>query len=182
MSDQAKLCRRIERLHRWLRSRGFWIRHVEYYRDSYLQMLGERGRENEELRAENWRLRDALRDIAKQHLDSEMTEEESDHADYEGAYDSIVKVARAALASTEPEVDNKPPVSCVEIRMSIGAESDEIAIRQMQDYLYEWMDGGPRASCWGGAGSHGSIDVSRRDVTPEQYREELAAWMEKCEP
>lgn len=47
------------------------------------------------------RYRKALQDIAKQWLEDEMTEEDRDGGDFQGAYDCIVKVARAALAGKE---------------------------------------------------------------------------------
>ena len=49
-------------------------------------------------RAEVERLRDYVKDIARQKLTDEMDEEMQDSADYEGAYESIVKEAREALA------------------------------------------------------------------------------------
>ena len=49
------------------------------------------------LEAENERLRKALMDIACQRRVDEATEEERAVADYEGAYDCCVRVARAAF-------------------------------------------------------------------------------------
>lgn len=48
-------------------------------------------------RAEIEKLREVLGDIARQRSGAEMTDEESEHADYEGAYEHIVLIARAAL-------------------------------------------------------------------------------------
>ena len=42
-------------------------------------------------------LEDALRDIARQNLESEIHEDYREDADYRGAYDCIIRVARAAL-------------------------------------------------------------------------------------
>jgi hypothetical protein len=42
-------------------------------------------------------LEDALKAIAKQNLESEMHEDDIEDADYRGAYDCLVRVARAAL-------------------------------------------------------------------------------------
>lgn len=55
-------------------------------------------RELHNLRKENDRLRKVLGDIAKQPLESELDEEELEHADIEGAYEYIVKGARDAMA------------------------------------------------------------------------------------
>lgn len=40
---------------------------------------------------------EALQDIARQRLTSEMDDDQAEHADYEGAYDIIVGIARKAL-------------------------------------------------------------------------------------
>jgi len=42
-------------------------------------------------------LEDALRDIARQNLESEIHEDYREDADYRGAYDCIIRVARASL-------------------------------------------------------------------------------------
>jgi len=42
-------------------------------------------------------LEDALKNIARQNLESEMHEYDREDADYRGAYDCIIRVARAAL-------------------------------------------------------------------------------------
>ena len=47
-------------------------------------------------------LREALEDIAKQKLQSELDEEQLEHGDFYGAYDAIVGVARAALTGATP--------------------------------------------------------------------------------
>ena len=50
------------------------------------------------LQAENAQLRDALADIAKQHIGNEIEEPDPE---YDYAYEAIVKVARAALEATK---------------------------------------------------------------------------------
>ena len=42
-------------------------------------------------------LEDALKDIARQNLESEIHEDYREDADYRGAYDCIIRVARKAL-------------------------------------------------------------------------------------
>jgi hypothetical protein len=49
------------------------------------------------LKAENERLLLALEEIAKQKIEKEMSIEEHEDADYLGAYESIVMLARKAL-------------------------------------------------------------------------------------
>lgn len=41
----------------------------------------------------------ALKEIAKQKLSDEMDDHTSEHADWQGAYEAIVKIAREALSS-----------------------------------------------------------------------------------
>jgi len=48
------------------------------------------------------KLRDAVLNIAKQRLVAEIPIDEREYADFEGAYDCLVRVARAALAESEP--------------------------------------------------------------------------------
>jgi hypothetical protein len=56
--------------------------------------------ENERLRDENKRYAHAINLAASQHLPQEVSAEDREHADYEGAYVALVKVARAALEQT----------------------------------------------------------------------------------
>jgi hypothetical protein len=59
-------------------------------------------REKAEAEAREAKLREALTDIARQKTSSEWTEEEGDGADVVGAYDAIIGIAHAALASSSP--------------------------------------------------------------------------------
>jgi hypothetical protein len=45
----------------------------------------------------------ALEEIAKQNLAAEMDDHSSEHADWEGGYEAIVKIARTALYSENTE-------------------------------------------------------------------------------
>ena len=56
--------------------------------------------EKDALRARVAKLEAALKDICKQMLMSEMGAEQAEYADYEGAYETMIKVARAALSET----------------------------------------------------------------------------------
>jgi hypothetical protein len=53
------------------------------------------------------RLRNVLNIIAGQRLAEEMPEDVRNDADYEGAYDCIVRDARAALAKPSPDIPSK---------------------------------------------------------------------------
>ncbi len=74
----------------------------------------------------------------------------------------------------------KPPKAAYEVTIQIGAEDFERLVLRLRDELLRWeTDGDVREAIWGGAGTHGQIDVERRDVTPEQYRDELSEWLLK---
>ncbi len=55
--------------------------------------------ENDTSKRRNSPQQKALEEIAKQRLADEMDDHSSEHADWEGGYEAIVKIARAALAS-----------------------------------------------------------------------------------
>ena len=69
--------------------------------DQQLQILSEQWQpaaiELFALRARVAKLEEVLADIAKQMLMSEMGAEQAEYADYEGAYETMIKVARATL-------------------------------------------------------------------------------------
>jgi hypothetical protein len=47
----------------------------------------------------------ALKEIASQHLSEEMDDHTSEHADWEGGYEAIVRIARAALSPQNDQVE-----------------------------------------------------------------------------
>ena len=63
------------------------------------RQLAAKDAELERLRAENAKARKYINNIANQNLEHEMPEEDRDDADYEGAYESIVRDARATRAA-----------------------------------------------------------------------------------
>ena len=58
------------------------------------------------LRARVAKLEEALKDIGKQMINAEMDEQQHRYADFEGAYETMIKVARAALKDTPKENEN----------------------------------------------------------------------------
>lgn len=69
-----------------------------------------------------------------------------------------------------------PPLT---LNLTIGADSDELLVRRLQDFASELERGivkGP--GMWGGAGTSGHYTIERRDVDPQIYREELAVWFQ----
>jgi hypothetical protein len=74
-----------------------------------------------------------------------------------------------------------PPRSCIEFRLSIGAEDRDAlvrALRSMADKIERDQEG-PNG-CWGGAGSHGDYTFDHDpSITPDDYRCDLEAWCER---
>lgn len=75
------------------------------------------------------------------------------------------------------EAASNPPIHAVEVRISIGCHS----WAGVQAVLEELLDELARRNCLnaqasvGWSGSH-LVTVALRDVTAEQYRDELEAW------
>jgi hypothetical protein len=71
--------------------------------------------------------------------------------------------------------------TCFEVRIAIGDDSWESirrAAREIADYIEEREPDNCGLSSGYYTGCH-SIDLQRRDVTPEQYRKELEEWRQK---
>jgi hypothetical protein len=61
-----------------------------------------------QLQAENARFKEALVDMSKQKLSDELDDEQNFDADYQSAYNSLVKLARESLANKMVEEDANP--------------------------------------------------------------------------
>lgn len=71
----------------------------------------------------------------------------------------------------------EPPRHAFELEIKIGAETWErllCELGRLDDHVREHGSACNMAS--GGGGSSSSVHIELRDVTPEQYREELEAW------
>jgi hypothetical protein len=99
-------------------------------------------------------------------------DELSDHAQ------EAVASLRCTIAETLEPTSPPPPLSPIELRISIGAETKNDVIHLLENRIREWWSEEIVESHWGGAGTHGHIEIEYRDVTPEQYRAELAEWCE----
>jgi len=87
-------------------------------------------------------------------------------------------VAREALAQVQGQMNPKAPAHQFELRMTIGACTWEYAIRaarEIADMIGERKPENVGLASGSWDGSH-SIDLKRREVTPDQFREELEAW------
>lgn len=81
----------------------------------------------------------------------------------------------AALPSAKQRP--KPPVHAFEVRISIGGDDWGYVLRAIEELASHIPDHGPECGmCSGGGGGCHSVDIKRRDVTPEQYHRELEEW------
>jgi hypothetical protein len=72
---------------------------------------------------------------------------------------------------------NDAPKHAFEITLKIGASTWEYAKRAVDDIAKHLEDCGENCGMVSGGwdGCH-SVDIQKRDVTPEQYRDELEIW------
>jgi hypothetical protein len=73
----------------------------------------------------------------------------------------------------------KPPQHAFEVRISIGGDDWGYILRTVDELAEHIRDHG--AECGlssGGAGGCHSVDICEREVTPQQYHDELQAWVE----
>ncbi len=72
-----------------------------------------------------------------------------------------------------------PPLHPIEIHIHIGAEDMQYVALVLQE-LYDRAKNSVLNNCCsgGGRGSY-STTIARRDVTPEQFRDELMRWKER---
>ena len=76
---------------------------------------------------------------------------------------------------------NAAPQHAYELRITIGGESWDYvkqAIEEISQHIRD-REPGEVGVCSGGGGGCRSIDLQRREVSPEQYRKELEAWRQK---
>ncbi len=73
----------------------------------------------------------------------------------------------------------KPPKPAYTVEISVGGcEWERVAAELLRAAEHVVEHGPDCRSVWGGAGTHGHVHITRRDVTPEQYNAELSAWFE----
>lgn len=98
---------------------------------------------------------------------------------------SIWKVDPAVVSENQTKVDqmaNGEPVPQhpFEVRITIGAEDWDYVIRTLDELARHIPEHGPDCNmCSGGAGGSHSVTVVRRDISPEDFRKELAAWHDR---
>lgn len=72
--------------------------------------------------------------------------------------------------------DNKPPQPAFTVEISVGGCEWERVAHVLAEAV-ERMSGPEYRIVWGGAGTHGHVHITTRDVTPEQYNRELSEWV-----
>jgi hypothetical protein len=93
----------------------------------------------------------------------------------------ISSIEPAKFAEMFDATDEPAPHHEFELRITISASTWEYARRASQDiadYIAERDPEQVGLSSGGWDGAH-SIDLSRRDITPEKYREELEQWRQR---
>lgn len=74
---------------------------------------------------------------------------------------------------------NKPPLPTFTVEISVGGCQWDVVMRRIAEAVEHVRKHGPECrSVWGGAGTHGHVHITRREVTLTQYNAELSAWFE----
>jgi hypothetical protein len=89
---------------------------------------------------------------------------------------------RAQLDDLRPKLEEKAPVHPFEIRIAIGANDWDYALRVMRELVARMEKCGPDRNVdiasGGWSGCH-SLTCQSREITAEEYRKELSAWFER---
>lgn len=81
---------------------------------------------------------------------------------------------------TETSSKGAPPVQPFELTIAIGAESWDLAIGRLRELANHIAEHGPDCSMVSGsAGSHASVTIVRREVSPGRFRKELFEWFDR---
>ncbi len=75
----------------------------------------------------------------------------------------------------------KPPCHAFEVRISIGGNDWPFVIDALKELVAHLEKHGENCGmCSGGYNGSYSVDIQKRDVTPEAYRAELEEWRKSC--
>lgn len=97
-------------------------------------------------------------------------------SDYNVVSDAALDEALSALVTAS---DTEAPQHAFELRLSVGGETWELTLKEMQRLVDEVYARGPLAGLQsGGGGTAANLLVATRDVSPEQYRAELDEWFQ----
>lgn len=77
--------------------------------------------------------------------------------------------------------ETKPPQHAFEVTIRIGGNDWDYVLRTMDELAYHLKDHGSECgiSSGGWNGSH-SVDIAKREISPDEYRAELAEWMDNA--
>jgi len=74
-------------------------------------------------------------------------------------------------------IGSNPPKPAFTVTLSVGGcDWDTLVRRLVEEAEHIRMHGPECRSVWGGAGTHGHVQIDRRDVTSESYEAELQTW------
>jgi hypothetical protein len=78
----------------------------------------------------------------------------------------------------ETNPDNLPPKHAYEVLIKIGGETWEYVTQTLHDLAFHVEEHGPECGLTsGGAGGSHYVHIERRDISPQDYRIELEAWL-----
>lgn len=81
-----------------------------------------------------------------------------------------------------PEITREPPpLPTYTLTLSIGACHWDTLARRLREEADHIAEHGPECrACWGGAGTHGHVQIEHRpEVTEDAYNAALQAWWER---
>ena len=74
-------------------------------------------------------------------------------------------------------MESAPPKHAFELEIRIGGEDWASTMHELERFTAHVREHGPECSlASGGAGTAGDIRIDTRDISPEEYREELHCW------
>jgi len=72
----------------------------------------------------------------------------------------------------------EPPDHAFELVISVGGETWPRTVAELQRLTDHVAKHGPECNLVSGGGGCAEVRIRRRDVTPENYQRELAAWVD----
>ena|ERR1051325_3769585 len=90
----------------------------------------------------------------------------------------LADVQKLQAVLREMDAAEAPPVHPFEVRISIGGNTRKYVVETLEDIAREIEEGRGEVVSGGYSGCH-SVTIATRDISPDDYRKELTAWMER---
>lgn len=90
----------------------------------------------------------------------------------------LADIQKLQAVLREMDAAEGPPVHPFEVRISIGGNTRKYVVETLEDIAFAIQEGRGEVVSGGYSGCH-SVTIATRDITPDDYRKELAAWMER---